>query len=165
SYGEIDSDKLKFDEKQKGIARQTLLRQFSTTRFTPDRWSDVVKKTQATLNITEITAMDLQQELTGETPSSSFQLPVVIDVREAHEIKNGKIPHAVCLSRGVLELGIEKVIQPGCERPIVLYCAGGYRSIMAAEALIRMGYKKEQLKSLKGGYGAWRKLGCEIQSN
>ncbi|KAF7732273.1 hypothetical protein EC973_005168 [Apophysomyces ossiformis] len=135
------------------------------TSFVLDRWSDVVKKTQSTLNIAEITPADLQQELTSEAPSSSFQLPLIIDVREPHETQNGKIPHAVCLPRGVLELGIEKVIPPESERPIVLYCAGGYRSIMAVEALIRMGYKKEKLKSLQGGFGAWRKLGCDIQSN
>lgn len=64
----------------------------------------------------------------------------------------------------MLELGVEKVVQPESKRPIVLYCAGGMRSIMAAEALVRMGYNKDQLKSLKGGFAAWRKEGHHVES-
>lgn len=89
--------------------------------------------------------------------------PVIIDVREINECEQlGKIPSAVNLSRGVLELGVEKVVTPESGNPVVLYCAGGLRSIMAAESLIRMGYSKDNVKSLKGGFAAWKKSGYAV---
>ncbi|KAL0089282.1 Rhodanese-like domain-containing protein [Phycomyces blakesleeanus] len=147
------------------LPRQWSNRAFSATSSSLDRWSDVVSRTQKTLQVTEIAVSDLENELSGDSPSSSLDSPVVIDVREATEWKLGKIPHAICLSRGVLELKIEKVVPVDSQRPIVLYCAGGYRSIMAAEALVRMGYNKDLLRSLKGGFGAWCKKGYAVEGN
>ncbi|KAG2222002.1 hypothetical protein INT45_006702 [Circinella minor] len=122
------------------------------------RWTDMVKKTKSEAGIQEISADDLKTEL------GAGEKPVVIDVREGGEVQRGKIPNAVPLSRGVLELGIEKVVTPESDTPIVVYCAGGLRSIMAAESLIRMGYDKENIKSLKGGFEAWKKGGYQIDN-
>ena len=77
---------------------------------------------------------------------------VVIDVREQHEYDAGSFGGALHLSKGVIERDIEK--HPISEDArIVLYCGGGFRSALAAESLIRMGYTN--VYSLWGG---WRSL-------
>jgi rhodanese-related sulfurtransferase len=76
----------------------------------------------------------------------------LIDVRENFEWQKGSIPKAIHLSRGTLELKIEKL----CRDPqadIVVYCGGGTRSAFAAESLGAMGY--QNVKSLRGGFGGW----------
>ncbi len=77
---------------------------------------------------------------------------IVIDVREQHEFDAGCFEGALHLSKGVIERDIEK--HPISEEDrIVLYCGGGFRSALAAESLIRMGYTN--VYSLWGG---WRSL-------
>ncbi len=76
----------------------------------------------------------------------------VIDVRETSEWENSHIPNAIHLSKGVLEMSIEKTI-PDRDACIVLHCGGGYRSALAAENLQRMGYT--DVYSLDGGFRAW----------
>ena len=76
----------------------------------------------------------------------------VIDVREQHELDAGCFEGALHLSKGVIERDVEK--HPISENDrIVLYCGGGFRSALAAESLIRMGYTN--VYSLWGG---WRSL-------
>ena len=76
----------------------------------------------------------------------------VIDVREQHEFDAGCFEGALHLSKGVIERDVEK--HPISENDrIVLYCGGGFRSALAAESLIRMGYTN--VYSLWGG---WRSL-------
>lgn len=77
---------------------------------------------------------------------------IVIDVRERHEYEAGQFEGALHLSKGVLERDIEKHPIPEDAR-IVLYCGGGFRSALAAESLVRMGYSN--VYSLWGG---WRSL-------
>lgn len=80
---------------------------------------------------------------------------LVIDVREKHEYDAGCFTGALHLSKGVIERDIEK--HPILEDArIVLYCGGGFRSAIAAESLIRMGYT--DVYSLWGG---WRSLVSE----
>ncbi|KAI7886156.1 Rhodanese-like protein [Lichtheimia hyalospora FSU 10163] len=144
--------------KQVAAAAAVQRRAFSSTPAYFSRWTDMVKDTRDTLNIGEITADELDIEMTNNAKK-----PVIIDVREITECEQlGKIPSAVNLSRGVLELGVEKVVTPESGNPVVLYCAGGLRSIMAAGSLIRMGYDKENVKSLKGGFAAWKKSGYQV---
>jgi rhodanese-related sulfurtransferase len=76
----------------------------------------------------------------------------LIDVREESEWARGHIPEAIHLSKGVIERDIEKVI-PNLDTPLVLYCGGGYRSVLAAENLQRMGYR--HVASMAGGWSAW----------
>ena len=77
---------------------------------------------------------------------------VILDVREPDETKDGTIPGAVVLPRGLLELRVEKLCpERGCE--VVVYCAGGNRSAFAARTLMEMGYA--DVKSMAGGFGAW----------
>lgn len=80
----------------------------------------------------------------------------LIDVREEDEWVQGHIPGAVWIPRGFLEIRIEDAV-PDRDRPIVLYCAGGTRSALAARALAELGYKNT--KSMAGGFGAWKRNG------
>src|SRR5208283_5711958 len=76
----------------------------------------------------------------------------LIDVREADEQAKGTIAGAVKLPRGILEGHIDQVTTDK-DRKLVLYCAGGGRSALAALNLKKMGFRN--VISLAGGYGAW----------
>ncbi len=79
---------------------------------------------------------------------------ILIDVRESEEWKKGHAVGALHLSRGLIESEIEEKI-PKLDTPIVLYCAGGNRSALAAESIQKMGYTN--VASLAGGFRAWQK--------
>src|SRR5436190_23780313 len=78
---------------------------------------------------------------------------VLVDVREKHEWNEGHLPAAIHVPRGYLELQIEEAV-PDKSKTIVLYCAGGVRSLMAAQTLQQMGYK--DVISMSGGFGSWK---------
>src|SRR5713101_1235236 len=78
---------------------------------------------------------------------------VVVDVREKHEWNEGYIPGAIHVPRGFLELQIEEAV-PDKSKTVVLYCAGGVRSLMAGATLQQMGYK--DVVSMAGGFGTWK---------
>jgi molybdopterin/thiamine biosynthesis adenylyltransferase/rhodanese-related sulfurtransferase len=80
----------------------------------------------------------------------------VIDVREADEHAQGALPGAVWIPRGFLEMRIDKHVADRAA-PIVLYCAGGVRSLFAARSLVELGYTN--VKSLAGGFTAWKRAG------
>ena len=82
-----------------------------------------------------------------------------IDIREDHEVANGRAVGAMHLGRGILERDIETVI-PDKHGEIVLYCGGGYRSALAALNLGEMGYTK--VRSMEGGFKAWQTAGYPI---
>ncbi|KAI8068530.1 Rhodanese-like domain-containing protein [Gongronella butleri] len=134
-----------------------LTRSFSTSSILASRWSDLVKKTRQDNGIQEVNSDELNTALGGN------EAPLVIDVRETAEVAQGKIPTAVTVPRGILELQIEKLVSPDSDRKVVLYCAGGLRSIMAAASLVGMGYSKDKVQSLQGGYGAWVKQGYKTE--
>lgn len=76
---------------------------------------------------------------------------VLVDVREDLEWQAGHAAEAVHLGRGVLERDIERMF-PSPDTELILYCGGGYRSVLAAEMAQKMGYRK--VASLQGGYKA-----------
>lgn len=76
---------------------------------------------------------------------------VLIDVREDHEWTQGHANEAVHLGKGIFERDLEKTV-PDPTAEMILYCGGGYRSALAAEAAQKMGYKN--VYSLAGGYKA-----------
>src|SRR5205085_7506941 len=82
--------------------------------------------------------------------------PNVIDVREADEHAQGVIPGAVHIPRGFLELRIEKTVADRAA-PVVVYCASGTRSLLAARSLGELGYTN--VRSLAGGLSAWKRNG------
>ncbi len=95
-------------------------------------------------------------ELRGMNPAPAL----LVDTREPVEWADGRIASAVPLPRGILEGKIEQ-LAPDLDQVIVLYCAGGGRSALAADSLMRMGYRN--VVSLAGGFGAWQEAGYPVQ--
>lgn len=85
-----------------------------------------------------------------------------VDVREDNEWQKGRAAGAMHLGKGIIERDIEKAI-PDHDAEIVLYCGGGFRSALAADALQRMGYKN--VISMDGGWKRWRELGYPIETD
>ena len=84
---------------------------------------------------------------------------LLVDVREDHEWAAGHLPQATHLGKGIIERDIEeKVPDPATE--VVLYCGGGYRSALAADALQQMGYTN--LISMDGGFRGWKEAGYPV---
>jgi len=84
----------------------------------------------------------------------------VIDVREGEEWQEGFIPGATWIPRGKLELRIEDVV-PERDTELVVYCAGGTRSAYAARTLKELGYGR--VRSLAGGFTAWKRAGLPVE--
>lgn len=81
---------------------------------------------------------------------------LLLDVREKDEYREGHLEGALSLPRGFLEIKIESAV-PDKSTPILAYCAGGVRSLLAANALKEMGY--QNVISMSGGYTAWKTAG------
>jgi sulfur-carrier protein adenylyltransferase/sulfurtransferase len=101
----------------------------------------------------EPTALDAALRANGNRPA-------VIDVREPDEHAQGMIPGTVHIPRGFLELRIERSV-PDRESPVVLYCASGTRSVLAARSLAELGYAN--VSSLAGGFTGWKRAGLAWQ--
>jgi len=80
----------------------------------------------------------------------------LLDVREREEYREGHLDGAIPLPRGFLEIRVEESV-PDKSAPIIAYCAGGVRSLIAARTLKEMGY--ENVASMAGGYTAWKNAG------
>lgn len=78
---------------------------------------------------------------------------VFVDVRESDEHSQGAIPGARFVPRGVLERDIVSAV-PDIGQPLIVYCSGGWRSALAAESLLDMGYA--DVTSLAGGFDRWK---------
>ena len=65
---------------------------------------------------------------------------IIVDVRELVEVDNLAAPHSVHIPRGILEMKVGTVI-PDESHPVYLHCATGGRATLAAEQLVKMGYK------------------------
>jgi rhodanese-related sulfurtransferase len=84
---------------------------------------------------------------------------LVLDVRETKEYEGGRLPNAV-------HVPISQLASRGSElagmtdRPVVMYCARGQRSMLAARALAKLGFK--EIYSLRGGINAWRQAGLPV---
>jgi molybdopterin/thiamine biosynthesis adenylyltransferase/rhodanese-related sulfurtransferase/molybdopterin converting factor small subunit len=86
---------------------------------------------------------------------------VLIDVREPDEIAAGVAAGAQRIVRGFLELRVEETA-PDFDTTVVLMCAGGTRSLFAAEDLRRLGYR--DVRSLAGGFERWKKEGLPVDT-
>ena len=84
-----------------------------------------------------------------------------IDVREDHEFAKDHAKDARHLGKGIIERDIETLV-PDKQASILLYCGGGYRSALAADALTQMGYTN--VTSMDGGIRAWREAGYPMES-
>lgn len=81
---------------------------------------------------------------------------VVLDVREKEEYREGHLDGAVSVPRGFLEMKMDAEV-PDKSTPIIAYCAGGVRSLLAGKVMKEMGY--EDVTSMSGGYTAWKNEG------
>lgn len=104
--------------------------------------------------ITEISAQELKQRL------QQHEDLTLVDVREREEFVQGHIPDATFIPRGYLELQIEQH-QSDRDKPVVVYCAGGVRSALAARNLKEMGYTN--VISLIGGFNGWKNAGFDFK--
>jgi len=99
------------------------------------------------------------QETDVATVRSTLETPgaaAVIDVREQDEYVQGYIPGATWIPRGFLEQKIEDAV-PNRDALVLLYCASGNRSALAARSLRELGYTN--VKSVAGGFTAWKRSG------
>lgn len=86
---------------------------------------------------------------------------LLIDVREESEWAAGHARGARHMGKGIIERDIEKTI-PDKNAEIVLYCGGGYRSALTADALQRMGYSN--VTSMAGGWRAWLEAAGPVEA-
>lgn len=84
----------------------------------------------------------------------------LIDIREQSEWAAGHAQGAEYLGKGVIERDIEGRV-PDKHAEIILYCGGGYRSVLAADALQQMGYTN--VASMAGGWREWNTLGAPTE--
>lgn len=84
----------------------------------------------------------------------------LIDCREPAEYEKGRLPKAVFIPRGILEMTMERHFKDR-DKPIVIYCAGGGRSAVAAHALKKMGYTN--VASMEGGFEGWKHFGFPVE--
>jgi len=82
-----------------------------------------------------------------------------LDVREPNEWNLGRLPHAVHLPRGNLETKVEALIDRS--QKVVIYCARGNRSALAALTMKQMGY--ENVVSMSRGFLGWADSGGEVE--
>jgi len=106
---------------------------------------------EARKEIPEVSAQQVNELLKNNGKS-----PVILDVRESDEWRQGHLEGALPLPRGFLEIKVESAV-PNKEAPIIAYCAGGVRSLLAAKAMKEMGY--QNVSSMAGGYAAWKNGG------
>ena len=100
----------------------------------------------AKTRIREVTVEDVQR---SREAGEDFLL---IDTREDSEWAAGHAAGSIHLGKGIIERDIEKEV-PDTSKKLILYCGGGFRSALAADALQKMGYTN--VFSLAGGWRAW----------
>lgn len=106
----------------------------------------------------QVTETDVHQIKRWQNEGRAFHL---IDVREESEWSRGHLPGAVYLGRGVIERDIEtRYPDPATE--LYLYCGGGFRSILVADNLQKMGYSR--VVSVDGGFRGWCDAGYPVES-
>lgn len=98
---------------------------------------------EARPHVKEISIEEARARL-AQNPKAIF-----VDVREDDEWKKGHAVEAIHLGKGILERDLEETI-PDTNAEIIMYCGGGYRSVLTADVAKRMGYKN--VSSLMGGY-------------
>ena len=106
----------------------------------------------AKAEISEISAKEVKDRMAGG------EAIVLVDVREQNEWNLGHAASAQYIGRGVLESQVEARVPRDAK--VVLYCAGGNRSALAARALTEMGYK--DVSSMAGGFRDWVSVGGEV---
>ncbi len=112
----------------------------------PKTYADLLREARA--SIREVTPQDV-----GALPPGGA---TIVDVREASEWEQGHLPDALHISKSYVEQQIEGAV-PDRDAPVILYCAGGVRSLFAAQSLEQLGYTN--VASMSGGFQAWKSAG------
>lgn len=108
---------------------------------------------EARESVPEVSIDQVRERLQGNGKAVSL-----VDVREREEYREGHLPGAISLPRGFLEMRVEQAL-PDRAAPVIAYCQGGTRSLMAAQVLKEMGY--QDVVSMTGGFGAWKGAGYQ----
>lgn len=120
--------------------------------------SDLVK--EAKQQIENLTPQQVSDELSKSNV-------ILVDIRESEELnQSGKIPNSIHASRGMLEFYADSALpyyKPEFDKSkrIILHCASGGRSALAAVTLKQMGF--ENVAHLDGGIKAWKEAGFETE--
>ena len=117
----------------------------------PKSYADLLREARS--QIREVSARDVETLPAGAA--------TIVDVREASEWEQGHLPGANHISKSYIEQQIEGAV-PDRDAPVILYCAGGVRSLFAAQTLAGMGYTN--VASMAGGFGAWKGAGLEFET-
>ncbi len=86
---------------------------------------------------------------------------ILLDVREESEFTDEHAVGAINLCKGIIERDIEKMF-PDTNSEILIYCGGGYRSVLVCESVQKMGYRN--VYSIIGGYRAMKTAGWQMVS-
>ncbi len=117
----------------------------------PKSYADLLREARS--QIREVSARDVETLPAGAA--------TIVDVREASEWEQGHLPGANHISKSYIEQQIEGAV-PDRDAPVILYCAGGVRSLFAAQTLAEMGYTN--VASMAGGFQAWKGAGLEFET-
>ena len=120
--------------------------------MTDKSYHDLVR--EAKTRVAEVTASE-SMRIMQEHPDT-----VLVDCREPNEAALGTIAGAVVIPRGVLEQNIER--RAARNQKVILYCASGNRSALAADSLRLMGYT--DVATMAGGFRAWVEAGGEVDA-
>lgn len=119
----------------------------------PPTYADLIA--QVRKQVKEVSLDEIKNRLEKKAPMT------LVDVREKEEYRAGFIPGAMSLPRGFLEIQVEQKLTDK-KAPIVLYCAGGTRSALAAKSLQDLGY--EHVETANPGFVRWKDLGYPIET-
>ena len=114
----------------------------------PKTFNQLLSETKG--QISEVSAEEVRKKIDAKDEA------ILVDVREKDETSQGHLPGSVLIPRGFLELRVENRL-PDKSKPVILYCAGGTRSALAARSLKELGYEK--VASMAGGFTRWKELG------
>ena len=109
---------------------------------------DELKKNVKTCSVSDVKKMKESKE--------DFLL---VDIREDNEFNAGSIKGSVHIGKGIIERDIHLFVNDH-DKKIVLYCGGGYRTVIAAHSLQNMGYTN--VISMDGGWKGWNEEGGEV---
>ncbi len=117
----------------------------------PKSYADLLREARA--QIREVSPQEVDALPAGAT--------AIIDVREASEWEQGHLPGARHISKSYIEQQIEAAV-PDRDAPVILYCAGGVRSLFAAQTLAEMGYT--DVASMSSGFQGWKSAGLAFET-
>ena len=106
---------------------------------------------EAKSRVKQVTAAEAMRDADEDT--------VFFDCREANEWNLGHIPNAVFIPRGTMETKVEAAIPR--DRKVIIYCATGNRSALAADTMQQMGYTN--VASMADGFRGWVESGGEVE--